>query len=111
MLTLNEALLIFGMFLVTFLARYPLLVLVGRIQLPDWMTRALRYVPVAVLTAICATAVLMPKDRYTLDLRLENAALIGAIASILIAWRTKNLLMTIVGGMAVFLLWRALFGG
>ena len=109
MLTLNEALLIFGMFLVTFLARYPLLVLVGRIQLPDSVTRALRYVPVAVLTAICATAVLMPQN--TLDLRPQNAALIAAIASILIAWRSKNLLLTIGGGMAVFLIWRALFGG
>jgi len=109
MLTTNELILIFGMFIVTFAARYPLLVMVGRIQLPDSITRALRYVPVAVLTAICATAVFMPKD--TLDLRLENAALIGAIASILIAWRTKNLLMTIGGGMLVFLLWRALFGG
>lgn len=109
MLTTNELILIVGMFLVTFAARYPLLVLVGRIQLPDWMTRALRYVPVAVLTAICATAVLMPKNE--LDLRPQNAALIAAIASILIAWRSKNLLLTIGGGMAVFLIWRALFGG
>lgn len=109
MLTLNEALLIFGMFVVTFLARYPLLVLVGRIKLPDSVTRALRYVPVAVLTAICAPAVLMPKNE--LDLRPQNAALIAAVVSILIAWRTKNLLLTIGGGMGVFLLWRALFGG
>jgi branched-subunit amino acid transport protein len=94
------------MFLVTFAARYPLLVLVGRIKLPDSVTRALRYVPVAVLTAICATAVLIPKD--TLDISLTNAALIAAIVSILIAWRTKNLLLTIGVGMAVFLAWRAL---
>ena len=109
MLTTNELILIVGMFIVTFAARYPLLVLVGRIQLPDRVTRALRYVPVAVLTAICSTAVFMPKN--TLDLRLQNAALIAAIASIFIAWRTKNLLMTIGGGMLMFLVWRALFGG
>ena len=109
MLTTNELILIVGMFIVTFAARYPLLVLVGRIQLPDRVTRALRYVPVAVLTAICSTAVFMPKN--TLDLRFQNAALIAAIASILIAWRTKNLLMTIGGGMLMFLVWRALFGG
>ncbi len=109
MLTLNEAILIFGMFVVTYLARYPLLVLVGRIQLPDSLSRALRYVPVAVLTAICAPVILMPKD--TLDLRVQNAGLIAGLVAILIAWRTKNLLLTIGVGMAVFLLWRALFGG
>jgi branched-subunit amino acid transport protein len=107
MITITELILIIGMFLVTFAARYPLMVLVGRIQLPDYITRALRYVPVAVLTAICSTAVFMPKD--TLDIRPQNAALIAAIVAILISWRTKNLLLTIGGGMAVFLLWRALF--
>jgi branched-subunit amino acid transport protein len=107
MLTTNELILIIGMFLVTFAARYPLLVLVGRITLPESVTRALRYVPVAVLTAICATAVFMPKN--TLDISISNAALIAAIVSILIAWRTKNLLLTIGVGMVVFLAWRALF--
>lgn len=107
MLTLNELILIIGMFLVTYLARYPLLVLVGRVQLPPSLARALRYVPVAVLTAICAPAVLMPKN--TLDVSLSNAALIAAVVSIVVAWRSKNLILTIVGGMAVFLLWRTLF--
>jgi branched-subunit amino acid transport protein len=107
MLTMTELILIIGMFLVTFVARYPLMVLVGRIQLPDFVIRALRYVPVAVLTAICSTAVFMPKN--TLDVSLQNAAIFGALAAILISWRTKNLLLTIGGGMAVFLLWRALF--
>lgn len=107
MLTLNELILIIGMFLVTYVARYPLMALVGRVTLPDSVTRALRYVPVAVLTAICATAVFMPKG--TLDVSLNNAALIAAIVAILISWRTKNLLLTIGVGMVVFLAWRALF--
>lgn len=104
---LTELLLILGMFIVTFLARYPLLVIVGRVQLPQRVFRGLRYVPVAVLTAICIPEMVMPNN--TIDISLTNAALIGGIAAILIAWRTKNLLLTILGGMGIFLLWRALF--
>jgi branched-subunit amino acid transport protein len=106
-MTITEALLIFGMFAVTFGVRYPLLVLVGRVHLPPTVIRGLRFVPVAVLTAICVPAVLLPAG--TLDLRPTNAYLIAALAAILIAWRTKHLLLTIGAGMGIFLLWRVLF--
>ncbi|MBZ0298964.1 MAG: AzlD domain-containing protein [Anaerolineae bacterium] len=106
---MNEALLVLGMALVTFLIRYPMLAIVGRLQLPDWLIRALRYVPVAVLTAIIMPIMLLPNGE--LDLRPSNAFLVGGIAAGIIAWRTKNLLLTIVLGMAIFLLWRALIGG
>ena len=49
---MDEAILILGMMLVTFSARYPVMAIVGRVELPERMFRALRYVPVAVLTAI-----------------------------------------------------------
>ena len=106
--TTEEIILIFGMFLVTFLARYPLLVLVGRIQLPERVFRALRYVPVAVLTAISVPAALMPQG--TINIAISNTYLYASIAAALIAWYTKNLLYTIGGGMLVFLLWRVLIG-
>jgi branched-subunit amino acid transport protein len=105
---MSEALLIFGMALVTFLIRYPMLAIVGRIELPAVLMRALRFVPVAVLTAITIPAMLMPQG--TIDLNLNNAYLYVGIISGLIAWRTKNLLLTIVLGMAIFLLWRAVGG-
>lgn len=108
MTPLEEWLLILGMMLVTMAARIPLLVIVGRIQLPKRAFRALRYVPVAVLTAICVPIMLMPNDQ--LDLSFSNAHLLAGVLAILIAWRTKNLLLTIMLGMAAFLLWRALFG-
>jgi branched-subunit amino acid transport protein len=105
---MNEALLVFGMALVTFLIRYPMLAIVGRIELPAVLARALRFVPVAVLTAITIPAMLMPQG--TIDLNLNNAYLYAGIISGLIAWRTKNLLLTIILGMAIFLLWRAVGG-
>ena len=108
MITQREIILIIGMTIVTFAARYPLMVLVGKIDLPERAFKALRYVPVAVLTAISVPAALMPQG--AVDVRLSNAYLYGSIAAVLIAWRTKNLLLTIGGGMGAFFLWRLLFG-
>ena len=105
---MNEPLLIFGMMAVTFGVRYPPLAIMGRIDLPPAAIRALRYVPVAVLTAISVPAVVMPAD--TLDIGLDNAELIGALVAIGVSWRTRNLLLTIVLGMAAFLLWRTITG-
>lgn len=105
---MNDLLLVAGMAAVTFGVRYPVLVLVGRIPLPDSVFRALRYVPPAVLTAIIVPAVLMPGG--TVDLSPANAYLVAGIVSALVAWRTKSLLLTIIIGMVVMLVWRALIG-
>lgn len=106
---MNEFVMILGMALVTFAVRYPILVLVGKIPLPERIFRALRYVPPAVLAAIIVPAVLFP-DGETIDISLTNSYLVAGIVSALITWRTKNLLLTIVLGMAFFLLWRVLVG-
>jgi len=108
MRTTTELIMISGMVAVTFGVRYAPMILVGRVDMPQRLFKALRYVPVAVLTAISVPAVLLPQG--TLDIGPGNAYLFGSIAAILIAWRTKNLLYTIGGGMAVFLLWRVIFG-
>ncbi len=106
---MKEALLILGMMIVTFGVRYPVLALVGRIELPEPVIRALRYVPPAVLTAIIVPPVLLRDGQIALT--LDNAYLIGALVAIGVAWRTRNLLWTILLGMGVFLVWRVLTGG
>lgn len=106
---MNEALLILGMTLVTFGVRYPPLALVGRLNLPPAVVRALRYVPVAVLTAIIVPAMVMPNGE--IDTSFDNAYLYAGIIAVLIAWRSKNLLLTIGLGMIVFLLWQWLIAG
>ena len=107
-MTTEEVFLIAGMALVTFLTRYPPLLIVGRVPLPKRVFQALRFVPVAVLVAIIAPAMLMPAG--TLDIRPQNAYWVAGVVSILIAWRTRNLLWTIIGGMVFFLAWGALVG-
>jgi branched-subunit amino acid transport protein len=97
--------LVTGMMLVTFSIRYILLPLSGRIRFSDSMQRALGYVPPAVLTAIIVPAALIP-DGQTLSISWTNPYCVGAVITTLIGWFTKNLLVTIVGGMAAFALWQ-----
>ena len=103
----DELHLIIGMMLVTFLVRYPVLAIVGRVKLPERIIRALRYVPVAVLTAIIAPELLIRDGAPALT--LANAYLVGGLVAILVAWRWGHLLITILAGMGSFMLWRALF--
>jgi branched-subunit amino acid transport protein len=95
---MNEFLLILGMTLVTFGVRYPVLALVGRLKLPEVVLRALRFVPPAVLSAIIFPAVFYP-DGVQLRLGLDNPRVLAVIIAGLVAWRSKNLLLTIVVGM------------
>lgn len=93
--------LIVGMFIVTFSIRYGLLPLSGRIRFSPGMQRALNYVPPAVLTAIIVPMALIP-DGQTLQVSITNPYLVGTVFTVLIGWFSKNLMITIVGGMAVF---------
>lgn len=101
---MNEIVLIFGMAFVTFAIRYLMIPLSGKLEFPDCLERALRYVPPAVLTAIIVPSVLMPAGNMFLS--FENAYLVGATGACAAGWMTRNLLFTIVFGMAVFLGWQ-----
>jgi len=95
--------LIAGMFLVTFSIRYVLFPLSGRIRFSPGMQRALSHVPPAVLTAIIVPMALMP-DGQTLQVSMANPYLVGTVFTALIGWFSKNMMVTIVGGMAVFVM-------
>lgn len=98
--------LVAGMALVTFSIRYGLLPLSGRINISGRMRNALRYVPPVVLTAIIVPAVLYPNGQTFLHVSFNNAYLVGAIATVVIGKLSKNLLITILCGMACFGLWQ-----
>lgn len=102
---MNEWLLVGGMAAVTFLLRYPLLALSGRLRLAPQFVAALRYVPPAVLAAIVVPAVLIP-DAGGIVADWTNPRLAGALAAVAVGLWTRNLLRTIVAGMAVFLGWQ-----
>jgi branched-subunit amino acid transport protein len=68
-----------------------------KLQLPPLLQRALRFVPAAALTAIITPELLIQNGAIFLS--PANARLIAGVIAIVIAWRTKNTLLTIGAGM------------
>jgi branched-subunit amino acid transport protein len=105
----RELLIILAMAAVTFGVRYSFFVLGDRVAFPGWARRALRYVPVAVLTAIVVPMVLLPDGSHW-QLSWRNAWLLGAGTSGIMAWKRLPLFAAIGGGLAVYFLWRVVAG-
>ena len=89
--------------LITFGMRFSLIYLFGRFQVPDTMRRALHYVPPAVLSAIVFPELFLRNG--VLDISMANTRLLAGLVAVLVAWFSKNTLITIIAGMvALFLL-------
>ncbi len=89
--------------LITFGMRFSLIYLFGRFEVPETIRKALHYVPPAVLSAIIFPELFLRNG--TLDLSLGNTRLLAGLLAILVAWFSKNTLITILAGMlALFLL-------
>ena len=93
---MGKLLIFAGMAAVTYLTRYSMIALLDR-ELPRWLGRWLRHVPVAVLAALITPAALAPEGRLELGQHLWAVG-IGA----LVAWRTRSVWMTILSGMVAF---------
>ena len=108
---MNEWLLIALMALVTYLPRYLPMGLAGRVQLPALLTRALDFVPIAVLTAIIAQASLVRDGQIDFSLHNYHAlAALAALAAFVAAVVTRQLFITIGTGLVCFALLRVLLG-
>ena len=83
--------------MLTYAIRLSFIMLFGKIEMPSFLMRALRFVPVAVLSAIILPALFLVGSR--LNLSLGNARLIAGMLAVVVAWRTKNALLTIAVGM------------
>lgn len=100
--------LIIGMTAIAFATRFTMIAILGKVDLPAWLGRSLRFVVPAVLTAVVAPAVLVRGG--ALAVGPSNARLVAALVAGVVAWRTRNMLWTILAGMAVIWLVLALGG-
>lgn len=82
----------------TFLIRLSFISLPVDREMPHWAQRALSFVPPAVMTAIVFPELLI-RDGH-LAVNLDNHRLIAGAIAILVAWRFKKIMPTIVAGMA-----------
>jgi len=94
-------LIIAGASLVTVLPRVLPLVVLSRVQLPNWAMRWLSYVPVAVMAALIGQDVLAPEGQLVPLHR--NAELIAALPTFAAALLTRSLLVTVLTGVAAMM--------
>lgn len=100
---------ILGAGAVTFALRLSFIALLGRIRIPPSLGRALRFVPAAVLTAMVIP--LLFYEDGALEVSLGNERLLAGLVAALIAWRTRNVLLTLGGGMATLWILQAFAQG
>jgi branched-subunit amino acid transport protein len=82
---------------VTYGLRLSLIALLGRFEVPPLISRGLRFVPPAVLSAIILPELVQPAGQ--LNLSLGNIRLLAGLLAVLVAWRTRNVLLTVSAGM------------
>jgi branched-subunit amino acid transport protein len=70
-------------------------------HLPHWAQRGLQYAPIAALSAVVVPEIVMSQGQ--LITTWQDARLFAAAAGALIYVAKRNVLLTIVGGMAVYL--------
>jgi len=70
-----------------------------RTRIPDIAIGALRLIPAAVLAALLAPALIRPEGPY--EVPWTNLRLLAVLVATAIAWRTRNVVATIISGMSV----------
>jgi branched-subunit amino acid transport protein len=93
-----------GMALVTYATRATTM-LALRGEVAPWLRRWLGFVPVAVFTALILPPLLLREEGGAKVIALGPALPAGLIGA-LVAWRSGNVLLTIVAGMGAFWLMR-----
>lgn len=88
---------------ITFLIRLSFIIAFGRLKLPDWFTRGLRYVPPAVLSAIILPE-LANWNGQVINISWNNPQILAGIVATAVAWRTRNVVITLASGLICFFL-------
>ena len=83
--------------LITYAYRLSFITLLDRIKPPALVGRALRFVPLAALTAIAVPELAIRHN--ALFLSFGNERLVAGLLAVIVAWRTQNVFLTILLGM------------
>lgn len=100
-------LLILGLAVGTYALRVLPLTILSRTTLPAWLEEWLRLVPGAVLAASLAQSLLVREGGLALTWR--NVYLLAAVPTLVVAWRTRNMILTMLTGIGTFALLQNLF--
>jgi branched-subunit amino acid transport protein len=103
---MRKLLIFAGMAVATYITRFSMIATLGtrsRAEESSLLRRWLRYVPPAVLAALIAPPILAPDDRLSVGLPFW-----AAVVGVGVAWHTRSVFWTILGGLLTFWLLRAL---
>jgi branched chain amino acid efflux pump len=94
--------------LLTYLIRLSFIQLFGLIKVPPRLISTLRFVPAAVFSAIIFPELLMPGGTFSFSWR--NSHLLAGLLAVVVAWKTRSVVWTILSGMLVLLALQYLLG-
>lgn len=93
--------------LVTFAIRLSFIALLGRVEVPPLLSRALRFVPAAVLSAIIFPELLVKDGAVWLS--PANPRLVAGLLATAVALKTRSVALTIASGMGALWALQALW--
>ena len=95
---------IIGCALATFVPRVLPLMILSQLELPTWLIRWLKNVPVAVMAALLAQELLLSNNQFSI---MDNGLkILAAIPAFIIAILTKSLLGTVMAGVITMMILR-----
>jgi branched-subunit amino acid transport protein len=95
---------IIGCALVTFVPRVLPLMILSQLELPTWLIKWLKNVPVAVMAALLAQELLLSNNQFSI---MDNGLkILAAIPAFIIAILTKSLLGTVMAGVITMMILR-----
>lgn len=100
--------LIIGIAALTFFTRFAFTMLFRRFKISERWNMFMVYVPIAVFTTIIVPALLVPNGE--LDISFQNEYLIAGIIALLVAYKTKNVVGTVIIGISLILFLRLVLG-
>ncbi len=82
---------------ITYAIRFSFIMFIGRRPINPQFSKALRFIPPAVLTAIIFPELFLSKGHLVIS--FGNARLLAGILAAIVAWRTRSPVLTILVGM------------
>nr|WP_315529921.1 AzlD domain-containing protein [Carnobacterium maltaromaticum] len=96
-LTSQQLYLILGMAVVTYLPRMLPMLLLNNREIPEKIVRWMSFIPVSIFAALIFSDIFFWENKFSIN-PLENLKLIPAILVFFIAYKTKNIMWSIVFG-------------
>lgn len=87
---------IFGAGIATYLTRFPLIVLAKKKEIPAWLLKYMSYIAPSILTALIVPHIFIQEGK--LDLSFSNVYILAAGITSIVAYFTKNMLVSVITG-------------